>query len=318
MINILLLSCGFILLLKGADLLVEGATHIARKFNVSDMVIGLTVVAFGTSLPELFVNIHASMRGSAEIAIANVLGSNSANILLILGVSAIIYPLIVNKGTVWKEIPVSFLAVAILGILVADSFIDENGFCVISRGDGVVLLGFFIVFLLYLSTIMHNPDDSFVDKQDMKFSLFKMIMFIFFGLCGLMFGGKFIVDAAITLARHGGISERVIGLTIVAVGTSLPELATSAVAAYKHNAEIAVGNIVGSNIFNIFFILGISACVRPLPYAFSSNIDMLIVAIASLLLFVSMFTGKRRAIDRWEGIVFIIMYIAYIVFIVKG
>jgi cation:H+ antiporter len=316
MLQYILLVIGFVLLIKGADLLVDGASSIGRKLNVSDLVIGLTVVAFGTSSPELFVNIFASIKGNTDIAIGNILGSNIANIFLILGVSAVIYPLAVGKGTVWKEIPLSLLAALLLGIMANDRLIDRSEISALTRIDGLVFFAFFIIFLYYTFAIAKRIEgiDNHVPQK--QYSMLKSLFFIIAGLVGLGIGGNWIVNAAVNIASGLGVSQSLIGLTIVAVGTSLPELATSAVAAYKKNAEIAVGNIVGSNIFNIFFVLGISAVIKPLPFNPNNNIDIGAVIIASLLLFLWMLTGKKRSLDRWEGIVFLILYVGYIAFLV--
>ena len=259
------LIAGLILLVKGADFLVDGATSIARKIHVSDLVIGLTIVAFGTSTPELFVNIIASIKGNTDIAIGNVLGSNIANIFLILGVSSVIYPLTVSKGTVWKEIPLSLLAVLVLGILANDQLIDKSGFSLLSRADGLVFFSFFLIFLYYSGSIakkIEGMEDHVPHKQ---YGLTKSLLWIILGLAGLTLGGKLIVDSAVQLALRLGMSQSIVGLTIVAAGTSLPELATSAMAAYKRNVEIAVGNVVGSNIFNIFFVLATSSIIKLYP-----------------------------------------------------
>jgi cation:H+ antiporter len=308
----ILLTAGFVLLIKGADFLIDGASSVARRFNVSDLVIGLTVVAFGTSSPELFVNIISSIKGNTEIAIGNVLGSNIANVFLILGVSSIIYPLTVGTGTVWKEIPLSLLAALVLGILANDQLIDKALFSYITRVDGLVFLSFFIIFIYYSVSIakkIEGMEDHVPTKQ---YGLNKSILLVVLGLIGLVLGGHWIVDSAVKLALKFGMSQSLVGLTIVAVGTSLPELATSAVAASKKNVEIAVGNVVGSNIFNVFFVLGISSVIKPLPFHARSNIDIGVVILASLLLFVYMFTGKKRSLDRWEGVIFLIIYTAYI------
>jgi len=283
---------GFFLVVTGANFLVDGASALARKLAVSDLVIGLTVVAFGTSLPELAVNVFASVKGSAGIAIGNILGSNIANILLILGVSGIIWPLVVTKGTVWREIPLSLLAAILLGVMANDKLIDNAESSALTRIDGLVLLSFFVIFIYYSFTI------------------------VVFGLVALILGGKFVVDGAVNLANVLGVSQSTIGLTIVAVGTSLPELATSAVAAYKKNSEIALGNVLGSNIFNIFFVLGTSSLIRPLPFQPRSNLDICVVVLASTLLFIFMFTGKRHKLDRWEASLFLAMYAGYICFII--
>jgi len=315
MLIYILFILGFILLIKGADLLVAGASAIARRFNVSDLVIGLTVVAFGTSTPELFVNIVASARGNSEIAIGNVLGSNIANILLILGISAAIYPLSVSKGTVWKEIPFSLLAVIILGLMANDRGIDAADISRLTRIDGLVLLAFFSIFLYYSFGIA-KAIEGLTDHVPAKAQgIAKSFLLILAGLIGLTLGAKWIVDGAVSFAKSLGMSESLVGLTIVAVGTSLPELATSAMAAYKKNAEIAVGNVVGSNIFNIFFVLGVSATIRPLPFQAGSNVDIGVVIASSLFLFLFIFTGKTRSLDRWEGILFLLLYAGYIAFL---
>jgi cation:H+ antiporter len=316
MLPYILFVVGFVFLIKGADFLVDGASSIARRFNVSDLVIGLTVVAFGTSSPELFVNIISSIKGNTDIAIGNVLGSNIANVFLILGVSSIIYPLTVGTGTVWKEIPLSLLAALLLGILANDQLIDKASFSSITRIDGLVFLSFFIIFIYYSMSIakkIEGLEDHVPTKQ---YRMAKSLLLVMLGLIGLTLGGQWIVNGAVRLALKFGMSQSLVGLTIVAVGTSLPELATSAVAARKRNVEIAVGNVVGSNIFNVFFVLGISAVVKPLPFHARSNIDVGVVILASLVLFAYMFTGKKRSLDRWEGIIFVLMYAGYLTFVI--
>jgi len=312
----LLLIVGFILLIKGADFLVSGASSIARRMHVSDLVIGLTIVAFGTSTPELFVNIFASIKGNTDIAIGNVLGSNIANIFLILGVSSVIYPLTVTKGTVWKEIPFSLLAILVLGILANDRLIDKSSASVLVRADGLVFLSFFIIFLYYSVSIAKRIEGMEEQVPSKQYGLVKSLLWVILGLIGLTLGGKWIVDGAVHLAMRFGMSQSLVGLTIVAVGTSLPELATSAVAAYRRNAEIAVGNVVGSNIFNIFFVLAVSSIIKPLPLKGTNNIDIGVVILAELLLFMFMFTGKKRLLDRWEGVIFLVIYGSYIGFLV--
>ena len=316
MLTYLLFIIGFVLLIKGADFLVDGASAIARRFEISDLVIGLTVVAFGTSTPELFVNIIASAKGNTDIAIGNVLGSNIANVFFILGVSSIIYPLSVTKGTVWKEIPLSLLAAIVLGFMANDHLIDNSNFSSLTRIDGLIFLCFFTIFLYYSYGIAREIEgmEQLVPVEQQ--TLAKSLLWVGTGLVGLTLGGKWIVDGAVVIAKNLGMSESLIGLTVVAVGTSLPELATSAVAAYRRNAEIAVGNIVGSNIFNVFFVLGMSSIIKPLPFQTRNNLDIGVVILSSLLLFLFMFTGKKRSLDRWEGAVFLFLYAAYIVFLI--
>jgi cation:H+ antiporter len=312
----ILLVIGFALLIKGADWLVDGASSIARRFNVSDLVIGLTVVAFGTSSPELFVNIIASLKGNTEIAIGNVLGSNIANTFLILGISSIIYPLTVGTGTVWKEIPLSLLAAIVLGILANDQLIDKREFSVLTRIDGLVFLSFFAVFMYYSVNIAKKIKGMEEHVPAKEYGFIKALLLVLFGLFGLALGGQWIIDGAVYMALSLGMSQSLAGLTIVAVGTSLPELATSAVAAKKRNVEIAIGNVVGSNIFNIFFVLGISSVVKPLPFNIKSNIDVGVVIFASLLLLACMFTGKKHSLDRWEGVIFVVFYTVYITYLI--
>ncbi|MGD9022205.1 MAG: calcium/sodium antiporter [Deltaproteobacteria bacterium] len=316
MLPYVLLIVGFVLLIKGAGYLVDGASSIARQFKVSDLVIGLTVVAFGTSSPELFVNIFASVQGNTGIAIGNVLGSNIANIFLILGVSSLIYPLMVTHGTVWKEIPFSLLAALVLGVLANDRLIDKRDFSALTRADGLVLLCIFVIFIYYSFGIARKTEGLQEHIAKKRYGFARSILLVSAGLLGLIIGGKWIVDGAIHLALTLGMSESLVGLTIVAVGTSLPELATSAVAAYRRNADIAVGNVVGSNIFNILFVLGISSTIRPLPFNRLSNTDIGVVILASALLFTCMFTGRRRSLDRWEGGIFLALYTAYVTFLI--
>lgn len=311
-----LFALGFALVVKGADWLVDGASAIAKRFNVPDLVIGLTIVAFGTSAPELAVNIFSSISGNTGIAIGNILGSNIFNIMFILGLSAIIYPLAVGKGTVWKEIPMSLLAAMLVGVLANDAFFSRNGVSALGKIDGIVFLAFFAVFLYYTFGVAKQGRDDRDGLDIKKIKIWQSTLMIVSGLVMLFIGGKWVVDGAVEIARYLGVTESLIGLTIVAAGTSLPELATSAVAAYKKNCDIAVGNIVGSNIFNIFFILGISSLIRPLPFGAGSNVDILMTIFSSLILFIWMFVGKKRILKRWQGAAMMLMYAAYVAYLV--
>ena len=313
MTSALILAAGFVLLIKSADWLVDGARSLAQCLGVSHLVIGLTVVAFGTSLPELSVNILASAHNNPAIAIGNILGSNIANILLILGMAVLIYPLKVTPSTTWKEIPFTLLAAVMVLLLVQDDRWG-GGLPSLGRIDGMVLLGFFGVFLYY---IFHLAQVDRGEVPERRCDLAPTIGRILLGLVGLIAGGELVVRGAVQLAARFGLSESFVGLTIVAVGTSLPELATSTVAAYKKNSDIAVGNIVGSNIFNIFFILGISAVIRPLPFTAQNQIDTLVTIAASAILFLCLFIGIKRVLGRWEGALFLVLYAAYIVFLVR-
>jgi cation:H+ antiporter len=315
MLIYILFVVGFVLLISGANLLVEGSASIAKKLNISSIVIGLTIVAFGTSAPELIVNIFASVQGNTEIAIGNILGSNIVNILLILGISAIIYPLATKENTVWKEIPLSLLAAILLGVMVNDTLIDGGTFSGLTRIDGIVFIAFFIIFLYYTFGISKVSGEN-TDLEIKEMSYMKSSLYIVGGLLGLVFGGKWIVDGAIKIAEGFNVSQSLIGLTVVAIGTSLPELATSAVAAYKKQSDIAIGNVVGSNIFNIFWILGLSAVINPLPFSKDSVIDIIMTIIASLILFLIMFLGKKHTVERWQGVIMILIYIGYVAYLI--
>lgn len=307
MLEYLLLAGGFGILILGADFLVSGASSLARRLNVSDLVIGLTIVAFGTSTPELFVNIFASVNGNTDIAIGNILGSNIFNILFILGISALICPLAVTENTIRKEIPLSVLTVIVLAVLAKD--IPGGDADVLTWIDGLILLFLFLIFVAYVLKIAKIRNN----QETKQYSLLRSVLFIVLGLSGTVLGGKLVLSGAVQLARNLGASESLIGLTIVAAGTSLPELATSSVAAYRRNSDIAVGNIVGSNIFNILFILGVSALIRPLPFRSGSNLDIGIVMISTLLLLRFMVAGREKnTVERWEGVVFLIIYAIYL------
>ena len=315
MLTYILFVIGFVLLISGANILVEGSASIAKKLNISSIVIGLTIVAFGTSAPELIVNIFASVQGNTEIAIGNILGSNIVNILLILGVSSIIYPLATKENTVWKEIPLSLLAAILLGVMVNDTLIDGGTFSGLTRIDGIVFLAFFIIFLYYTFGISKVSGEN-TDLEIKEMSYMKSSFYVAGGLLGLVFGGKWIVDGAIKIAEGFNVSQSLIGLTVVAIGTSLPELATSAVAAYKKQSDIAIGNVVGSNIFNIFWILGFSSVINPVPFSKDSVIDIIMTIVASLILFLIMFIGKKHTVERWQGVIMILIYIGYVAYLI--
>jgi cation:H+ antiporter len=315
MLYFLLLILGFAILIKGADVLVEGASSIARKLKISDLVIGLTVVAFGTSAPELFVNIVASVQGNSGITVGNILGSNIANILLVLGVCALIRPLTVNKGMVWREIPFCLLATLVFLVLANYKFIGGGKASFLSKWDGLIFLFFLALFIAYSFSIAKRPDME-DDLPQKEYTMYLASGMVIIGLVGLTLGGQLVVANAVKLARMFGATETMIGLTVVALGTSLPELATSAMSVYKGKIEMAVGNIVGSNIFNIFLVLGVSSLIRNIPFPMHANINLGMALLASVLLFVSMFTGGKRTVDRWEGIVFLVLYFGYIVYLV--
>lgn len=312
-LTIIILIIGIAILIYGADILVKGSASIAKKLGIPSIVIGLTVVAFGTSAPELAVNLFSIAKGTTDLAITHIIGSNIANILLILGISAIIFPLAVKKNTTYKEIPFALLAVVVVAIFSNDALINGHGNNILDRTEGIVLILFFILFLYYIFGLSKTKDKH---EKIKTYSLGKSFLLFFIGLVALIIGGKIIVNNAVILARLAGMSERLIGLTVIALGTSLPELAISIVAAIRKQADIAIGNVVGSNIFNVFWVLGLTAIIKPIPFDTSINIDVLMSIVATLLLFFFMFIHDKHRLNRWQGIFFVLLYVAYITFII--
>lgn len=302
---------GLVLLVKGADWVVDGSSSVASRFGVSPIVIGLTVVAFGTSLPELIVNIMAAIQGSSNLAIGDVLGSNIANTLLILGVAAFLLPLTLRHNTIWKEIPLGILAILLVLIMASDRFLTGRDINVIDRADGMALVSYFFIFIYYTFGI--EKAEGHVQKI-VKKSLPSSILFFSIGLIMLLFGGRWTVDGAVGIAHIIGLSDAFIGLTVVALGTSLPELVTSVVAARRGHGDLAIGNAIGSNIFNIFWVLGLSATIHPLTVSGENMMDMVFAAITSMLLFLALFVGRKHVIGRAEGIFFMALYIVYLGF----
>ncbi len=316
MINILFLIGGLLLILLGANGLTDGAASVAKRFNIPSIVIGLTIVAFGTSAPELTVSVSSALKGSADLAIGNVVGSNVFNTLMIVGCTALFAPIAVTRNTLIKEIPLCILSAIVLFICANDILLDGSSENVISITDGWVLLCFFAIFLSYTFAIATGGNQAEEGEEIVQMPIWKSVLYIAGGLAGLIIGGNFFVDGASGIARNLGVSESVIGLTLVAGGTSLPELATSIVAALKKNPEIAIGNVIGSNLFNIFFVLGCSASITPLHLAGINNIDLLTLIGASLLLWlVGVFFGKRT-ITRIEGSLMVLCYVAYTAFLI--
>ena len=317
-LDVFFIATGFTLLILGAEWLVHGGSALARSFGVSDLVVGLTIVAFGTSTPELVVSLLASVRGSTDVSLGNVVGSNICNILLILGIAALFCPLDASRGTVWKEIPFMLLACLMLMVQTHDRRLDGASEDIITRGESLVLLLVFGVFLVYLSQVMRSGATEAASAPQMRPA--KAGALIAAGLLLLMLGAHWVVEHAVSLASALGVSDALIGLTIVAIGTSLPELATSVVAAYRKNAEIAVGNVVGSNIFNVFLILGVSGTVTPLGVRAQFNLDLWVMLGATVCLFAAMFVGRpRHQLQRLEGGVFLSLYAAYMVYaVVRG
>ncbi len=314
---ILLLLVGFVVLIKGADFLVNGASSAAKKNGISNLAIGLTVVAFGTSMPELIVSLLSAVEGKNDASFGNVIGSNNFNLLFILGIAGAIYPLIVQRNTVKFEVPLSLLAAAILFLLVNDELVwattDGN---LLSRMDSFILLAFFVGFLFYIYRTMRTTADLEEGDPIKLYSTPVSVGMIAAGLAMLIGGGKLVVDSAIEIAHHYGLSEKLIGLTILAAGTSLPELATSCVAAYKKQTDIAIGNVVGSNIFNIFFILGITGSISPIAYNTAMNFDLQVLMGSTIMLMIFMFTLNTRKLDRWEALIMLAGYVAYTTYLV--
>lgn len=314
--DIVLLLVGFAILIKGADFLVNGASSVAKKFNVSNIAIGLTVVAFGTSTPELVVSLLSAVEGKNDASFGNVIGSNNFNILFILGIAGLIYPLVVQRNTVKFEVPLALLSALVLYVLVNDQILwgTEN---LLSRWDALILLFCFLLFLGYIYRTMSASTD--MDQGQIKiYSTPLATGMIILGLAMLVGGGTLVVDSSVSIAKQYGLSEKLIGLTILAAGTSLPELATSAVAAYRKNTDIAIGNVVGSNIFNIFFILGITGMVHPISYNVAMNFDIHITLIATIILMVFMFTINQRKLDRWEAFILLMGYLVYTFYLIAN
>jgi cation:H+ antiporter len=312
MLNLLMIAGGLLLLVYGANRLVDGASALAGNFRVSNMVIGLTIVALGTSTPELFVNLMAALEQNTQIVFGNVMGSNISNIFLILGISALIYPLSVRSNTTWVEIPLGFLASLVILAMGSDVWLDHTSRSVITRSEGIVLLGFFAIFIGY-SLHLLRAESLPEEILTRKLSTGRSVFFIVLGLVLLIVGGRFIVNGAVELAETLGVPERIIALTIVSLGTSLPELATSVAAVRKRNVDMAIGNVVGSNIFNIFFVLGVSSVVYPVEIPEGGMLDFATNILAGLLLFVFIFVGKGRQLVGWEGMLFLLVYALYMI-----
>ncbi len=311
----LLFALGFVLLIKGADWLIQGAVSIAQRLQVPDLVVGLTVVAFGTSAPELAVNVIASVNDNNGLAIGNIVGSNIANVLLILGASAIVRQLAVQKSTIKAEIPFSLLAAVMVGFMVNDQFLDADAIDQVSRWDGLVLIIMFVGFLFYTFRLSKADVSEDVPKVP-QMSVFVAVMLFLVGLAGLILGGKWIVDGAVHIALQLGYSETVIGLTVVSIGTSLPELVTSIAAVRRGNSDIAIGNVIGSNIFNIFWVLGLSAVISPVTFDSSDNFSIAVVIATHAVLFAVLFLGTSYRISRGQGVVMLLLYASYLAMLV--
>ena len=307
-INTIILILGFIILIKGADFFVDGASGIAENFKVPKILIGLTIVAFGTSAPELAVSIKSILSGNGDIVLGNVIGSNILNILLILGCSSMIHPLTVKNNTVKKELPITLLITTLFAILLSDNIFDKSIKNSFTRADGITLLLFFSVFIYYLISMSKKKIEE--EQESKKLSLLKAFIFTIVGLIGIVLGSNLVVDSAVYIANSLGVSERLISLTIIALGTSLPELVTSITATRKKEYDIAIGNVVGSNIFNIGVVIGIpTALFGGIGVISFSYIDLLVMISSAILLF--MFSFKDYKISKLEGITFILLFIIY-------
>ena len=305
------------MILLGANGLTDGSSSVAKRFGISDLVIGLTIVAFGTSAPELMVSLVSSIKGSAQLAIGNVVGSNIFNILMIVGLTAVVMPIKVQKNTITNEIPLVLLSSLALVACASDIVLDGGVGNVIGRGDGILLLLFFAIFMRYTFSIAKSSGEE-SGEQIKLMPIWKSLLFIVLGLAGLIVGGQLFVDGASGIARSLGVSESVIGLTLVAGGTSLPELATSVVAAVKKKPGIAIGNVIGSNLFNIFLVLGASATVTPLPLGNIGVSDMLMLVVSSILFWAAGWFFKDKTITRIEGAIMVALYVGYIWWLISG
>ena len=305
LLQFLLLAIGFVMLVKGADWFVDGASGIAEKFRIPPLIIGLTIVAMGTSAPEAAVSITATLKGTADITVGNIVGSNILNVLVILGLSAVITPLAVGKSTVRYELPV------LIGITVLLLLLGLDG--TVSLTDGLILLLFFALYLTYLF-VMAKKGMAEIEESDKHLKLWQALLATAVGLALVIYGSDLTVDAASAIARMLGLSERFIGLTIVALGTSLPELVTSVTAARKGSADIAIGNIVGSNVFNILFVVGLSSLVRPVPFAANFRVDLLVALAAVVFLLLASF--RKRKLSRVDGAIMLAGYAAYFVYLI--
>lgn len=321
-IDVVWLIVGLILILTGANFLTDGASSVAKRMGVSDLIIGLTVVAFGTSAPELTISIVSAVNNNAELAVGNVIGSNIFNILVIIGITAMVRPIKIQKSVMTTEIPMVLLSSVVMLIMGCSSILDGTASNVVTRVDGLFLLIFFLLFMRYTFASARNSDPSMSDPQSADgkkhsgMPVVRAVVYIAGGLVALIWGGDKFVEGATGIARAMGVSEAVIGLTIVAVGTSLPELATSIVAALKNEPGLAIGNVIGSNIFNVLLVLGASATIVPLPFGNITYVDILTLVGASVLFLVFGQIFKRRTITRAEGGMMFACYLAYTVYLI--
>ena len=326
MIDILLLIAGLALILVGANYLVDGASHVAKKLGMSDFIIGMTIVGIGTSTPEMVVSFASAIKGNADIAVGNVLGSNIFNTLMILGITALFSPIALTSNNIKKDIPFSLLAAFVLCILGCATWLDGAAVNAITRVNGLMLLSLFVVFMaytIYSGSSQAAMADDIAEQMELSGgkklpATWISVLMILGGLCGLVFGGDMFVNAASAIARSLGVSDAVIAVTIVAGGTSLPELASCVVAALKKNTDQALGNVIGSNVSNIFLILGGSATIQPLVMNGVRPLELVTLMLSSILMFMFAFTFKKKSIDRIEGALMVCIYIAFIVLTLKS
>ena len=313
LLPLFLLIVGFVALIFGANWLVNGATSIGVKAKLSPLIIGLTIVAFGTSLPEMIVNIFACIKGSPELAIGNIIGSNTMNILLILGVSSMIFPIDVNKISIKRDIPAGFVATLAVTLMANDYFQDTSGTINWVEGLVLLLMGLGYLYLTFKKS-SDNSENYESSEQPVEMPWGKTIIELIIGIIGLYIGGELVSNNAQVLALNWGMSESTVGLTVVATATSLPELVTSVVAALKKNSSIAIGNVLGSNILNIFMVLGVSSLITPLPFDPKMNQQLLILFAANAIMLTVVFTGKGRKISRFEGFILTLGYVGFMLF----
>ena len=309
----ILLLIGFVLLIKGADYFVEGSASLAKKLKIPSIIIGLTIVAMGTSAPEAAVSISASIKGSNGIVLGNVIGSNIFNLAVVIGICAMIKPIPVSKETLKSEYPLSVFALLVMAFMSLDMLIFNRAENVIGRADGIILLVFMAIFIISQVKNALKSRDNGQQEEIKTLSPIMMAVFIIGGIAAVVYGGDMVVNSASDIARSFGVSDNLIGLTIVAIGTSLPELVTSLVAAKKGENDLALGNVIGSNIFNIFFIIGMTAAIKPVAVGFESLFDMLWLFIISFITY--LFAVRDKKIGRWQGALMVLMYIAFTVFI---
>ncbi len=312
-LDLILLIVGFIILIKGADIFVDGASSVAGNFKVSKMLIGLTIVAFGTSAPEFAVSVKSLLNNNSDIVLGNVIGSNILNILLILGVSSLFHSLNVTNNTVKKELPITLLITSLFAVLLSDRLFDNSIINEFTRGDGIALLLFFTIFIYYLINMSRKKIDNNQDEEYLPMS--KAIFYTLGGLIAIVIGSNLVVDNATSLALALGVSQKMVALTIIAFGTSLPELVTSVTATRKGEYDIAIGNVVGSNIFNIGVVIGIPvAILGSITKTTFNYIDLAVMLLSALLLF--LFSWKDKKISRNEGIVFLIVFVIYYAYVI--